>query len=263
MNETLEAIARAIFQSWFVAFDPVRAKASGEPPESICRRLGLTSDLLALFPDRLVESELGEIPDGWEVRPLERITSYLNRGISPKYIEAGGVLVLNQKCVRDSRVDVAKARRHDPGQRSVTARLLEIGDVLVNSTGVGTLGRVAQVLDIEEPTIVDSHVTVVRADPEQVSWNYVGVALHGREPEIEALGEGSTGQTELSRVRLGALPLLVPPKPLRDHFDSAVLSLRLRTKRNDEQNVTLASVRDTLLPKLLSGELRVPLEGTS
>ena len=66
MNETLEAIARAMFKSWFVDFDPVRAKMSGEPPESICQRLGLTPDLLALFPDRLVDSELGEIPEGWE-----------------------------------------------------------------------------------------------------------------------------------------------------------------------------------------------------
>ncbi|MCS6954632.1 MAG: restriction endonuclease subunit S, partial [Bryobacteraceae bacterium] len=71
MNETLEAIARAIFKSWFVDFDPVRAKASGEPPESICRRLGLTPDLLALFPDRLVDSELGEIPEGWGVGRLD------------------------------------------------------------------------------------------------------------------------------------------------------------------------------------------------
>ena len=77
MNETLEAIARAIFKSWFVDFDPVRAKASGEPPESICRRLGLTPDLLALFPDRLVDSELGEIPEGWAGDPLERIADYL------------------------------------------------------------------------------------------------------------------------------------------------------------------------------------------
>ncbi|MGB0714097.1 MAG: restriction endonuclease subunit S, partial [Gammaproteobacteria bacterium] len=66
MNETLEAMARAIFQSWFVDFDPVRAKASGESTESICRRLHLTPELLALFPDRLVDSELGEIPEGWE-----------------------------------------------------------------------------------------------------------------------------------------------------------------------------------------------------
>lgn len=75
MNETLEAIARAMFKSWFVDFDPVRAQMNGEPPESICRRLGLTSDLLDLFPDRLVDSELGEIPEGWEVKPLSFLAS--------------------------------------------------------------------------------------------------------------------------------------------------------------------------------------------
>jgi type I restriction enzyme S subunit len=79
MNETLEAVTQAIFKSWFVDFDPVRAKAGGEPPESICRRLGLTLDLLALFPDRLVDSELGEIPKGWwEVKPLDEIADYQN-----------------------------------------------------------------------------------------------------------------------------------------------------------------------------------------
>ena len=263
MNETLEAIARAIFKSWFVDFDPVRAKASGEPPESICRRLGLTPDLLALFPDRLVDSELGDIPEGWEVSPLEQLTCYLNRGLSPKYIEAGGVLVLNQKCVRDGRVDTSKGRRHDPIQRKVDGRFLEIGDLLVNSTGVGTLGRVAQILVIDEPTIVDSHVTTVRAAAEKVSWNYLGVALLERQSEIEALGEGSTGQTELSRARLGALSILLPPKPLRDYFDSGVISLRQRAMKNDIQSMTLAHVRDTLLPKLLSGELRVPDAGAA
>jgi type I restriction enzyme S subunit len=258
MNETLEAIARAIFKSWFVDFDPVRAKASGEAPEFICRRLGLTPDLLALFPDRLVDSELGEIPERWEVQSLEPLTNYLNRGLSPKYVEHGGVLVLNQKCIRDGRINSSKARRHDPAQRKIDCRLIEIGDILVNSTGVGTLGRVAQVLGLDEPTIVDSHITVVRADTDKVSWNYLGVAVLERQSEIEALGEGSTGQTELSRARLGALEFLMPPRQLREHFDSIVSGFRLHAKHNDVQSHTLAQIRDALLPKLLSGELRVP-----
>ncbi len=263
MSETLEATARAIFKSWFVDFDPVRAKASGEPPESICRRLGLTPDLLALFPDRLVVSELGEIPEGWGVESLEQLTCYLNRGLSPKYVEEGGVLVLNQKCVRGGHVDTSKGRRHDPTQRKVEGRTLEVGDILVNSTGVGTLGRVAQVLAIDEPTIVDSHITVVRSAPEKVSWNYLGITLLERQSEIEALGEGSTGQTELSRIRLGALRVLLPPKPLRDYFDACVTGLRQRGMTNNAQSVTLALIRDALLPKLLSGELRVPVAGAA
>src|SRR5262249_54157861 len=82
INETLEAIARAIFNSWFVDFDPVRAKANGEPPKSICRRLHLTPDLLALFPDRFQGSELGEIPEGWRNGSLEQSFN-LTMGQSP------------------------------------------------------------------------------------------------------------------------------------------------------------------------------------
>ncbi|MDD4913205.1 MAG: restriction endonuclease subunit S [Sideroxydans sp.] len=261
MNGTLEAIARALFKSWFVSFDPVRAKMNGEPPESICQRLGLTPELLALFPDRLVVSKLGEIPEGWEVKQLDQLTNYLGRGISPKYIDDGGILVLNQKCVRDSHVDTSKGRRHDPTQRGVDDRDIKIGDILVNSTGVGTLGRVAQILVIDEPTIVDSHVTVVRADAQKVSWNYLGVVLLERQAEIEALGEGSTGQTELSRTRLGALSVLMPPIALRNHFDECVLDLRRKTSAINVQNIGLADARDALLPKLLTGELRVPVTG--
>ena len=71
INETLEAIARAIFKSWFIDFDPVRAKASGEAPESICRRLALTPELLDLFPDRFQDSELGEVPIAWKISTLD------------------------------------------------------------------------------------------------------------------------------------------------------------------------------------------------
>ena len=257
MNETLEAMARAIFQSWFVDFDPVHAKANGEPAESICRRLGLTPELLALFPDSFEESELGEIPAGWKVSPLADRSSYLSRGISPKYLGEGGVCVLNQKCIRDGKVSTASARRHDPEQRAIAGRELALGDILVNSTGVGTLGRVAQVMALDELTIVDSHVTVVRANPMACSPSYLSLALMERQAEIEALGEGSTGQTELSRTRLAAFKVLAPPVTLMNAFDVRVKVFREASSRNDRQSITLYATRDTLLPKLLSGELEV------
>ncbi len=258
MNETLEAMARAIFQSWFVDFDPARAKASGESADSICHRLGLTPKLLALFPDSFEDSELGEIPKGWSVSPLGDLSSYLSRGISPKYLEEGGVCVLNQKCIRDGKVSTASARRHDPAQRSFAGRELATGDILVNSTGTGTLGRVAQVMALDEQTIVDSHVTVVRANPIACAPSYLSLTLMTRQAEIEALGEGSTGQTELSRARLAAVKVLAPPVNLMNAFDVRAKAFREGSSRNDRQNVTLAATRDTLLPKLLSGHLQVP-----
>jgi type I restriction enzyme S subunit len=111
-NETLEAMAKALFKSWFVDFDPVRAKAEG-------RTTGLPAEISDLFPDSFEDSELGEIPSGWKCSPLADRAIYLSRGISPAYCEEGGVLVLNQKCVRDSRVSFEKARRHDTTRKQV------------------------------------------------------------------------------------------------------------------------------------------------
>jgi restriction endonuclease S subunit len=250
-NATLEAIAQALFKSWFVDFDPVRAKMAGRAPE------GTDEATAALFPDALEETALGLVPKGWSVKTLADVTAYLNRGISPKYVDDGGLLVLNQKCVRDFSIDWSKGRRHDPNQRKVDGRLLEKGDVLVNSTGVGTLGRVGQILSLPEPAIVDSHVTVVRAG-EAVTWSYLGQWMQSRQEQIEAMGEGSTGQTELSRSKLGGMPLLVPARAALAAFDKAVLPLKARISCNADTAQSLSSLRDVLLPRLISGQLRLP-----
>ena len=277
INQTLEAMAQAIFKSWFVDFDPVKAKVAAieqgqDPLRAAMRAISGKTDAeldqmprehhdqlaatAALFPDAMEESELGEIPKGWGIKKLGAVTDYLNRGISPKYLEDGGVLVLNQKCIRDFRVDESKGRRHDPSQRKIDGRTLEVGDVLVNSTGVGTLGRVAQVLHLSEPTIVDSHVTVVRAGGE-INCSYLGCYINWMQPDIEAMGEGSTGQTELSRLKLAELSMLTPHKDVLKAFDALILPLKAQISAKERESAKLAELRDTLLPKLLSGELPV------
>ena len=231
-------------------FDPVHAKQQGREPES-------TDTITALlFPDSFEESELGLVPTGWKVGTLGRNTT-INRGISPKYLDQGGVLVINQKCIRNYILDSSKARRHDSTQKKIGGKELIVGDVLVNSTGVGTLGRVAQVLTLDEVTIVDSHVTVVRTD-ENMTWNYLGLSMMRRQAEIENLGEGTTGQTELSRGKLAGLKLVIPPKSLLLAFDDTSLPMRKRFAVNLKQAETLTSLRDTLLPRLISGQLRLP-----
>ena len=129
--------------------------------------------------------------------------------------------------------------------------------MLVNSTGVGTLGRVAQVLSLDQTAIVDSHVTVMRADA-SLTWNYLGLSTMQRQAEIEAMGEGTTGQTELSRGKLALLRLVIPPVVVLQNFDEIVVPLRERFATNREKAKTLATLRDTLLPRLLSGALRLP-----
>ena len=254
MNQTLEQIASVLFKSWFVDFDPVRAKAEGRQPE------GMDVETAALFPERLIESEIGKIPEGWVVCELGEWCHHLRRGISPKYIETGGVQVFNQRCIRDHQIDFSKSRRHDETSRSVSGRLIEVGDVLVNSTGVGTLGRVAPVLSLTEPSVADSHVTVVRADPEVVSPTFLGLLLINRESEIEAMGEGSTGQTELSRSRLASLSVVTPPRQLIATLDQISTPLFQRMSLAQNEILTLAALRDALLPRLLAGELRVPTD---
>jgi type I restriction enzyme S subunit len=249
-NQTLEAIAQALFKSWFVDFDPVRAKSEGRVAE------GIDEATIALFPDTFEDAELGQIPTGWKTKKLGETCAYLSRGISPKYVEAGGVLVLNQKCIRDFSIDYSKARRHNSDLKKVDGRLLELGDVLVNSTGVGTLGRVAQILSLPEQVVVDSHVTVLRAKP-AFSWQYLGQWLSRKQPEIQAMGEGSTGQTELSKSKLSELFILVPDQKVLDKFDHIVTVLKNSMAENNSKILVLQDAKNLLVPRLISGQLRI------
>ncbi|WP_141327298.1 restriction endonuclease subunit S [Myxococcus sp. AB025B] len=140
----------------------------------------------------------------WEERPLGEVSTYLNRGLSPKYLEDGGICVLNQKCVRDHVVNFGPSRRHDATAKAVAPeRIIQVGDVLVNSTGTGTLGRVAQLREAPpEPTTVDSHVTIVRPRKELFHSEFFGYMLVAIEEQLQAGGEGCGGQTELARAVL-------------------------------------------------------------
>ena len=112
-------------------------------------------------------------------------------------------MVINQKCIRSNRVSFAEARFHDCRQKDIPEqKMVKRWDILVNSTGAGTLGRTAQYKEVFNNVTVDSHVTIVRPCA-QVYPAFLGYALQYRQPNIEALAEGSTGQTELSRIRLG------------------------------------------------------------
>lgn len=137
----------------------------------------------------------------WQSKNLGAVCTLLNRGISPKYLDQGGICVLNQKCIRNHTVNFSQSRRHDAGAKKVNSeRLIQLGDVLVNSTGTGTLGRVAQVREeLSEPTTVDSHVTILRPKPQIFHMDFFGYMLISIEGAIKEAGEGCGGQTELAR----------------------------------------------------------------
>jgi type I restriction enzyme S subunit len=144
------------------------------------------------------------VREGWHVEPLSKVCQLINRGISPVYLDDGGTAVLNQKCIRDHSINYDLGRRHCVTTKRVLAdKLVRVGDVLVNSTGTGTLGRVAQVRDEpHEPTTVDSHVTIVRPKDRLFFPEFFGYALIAIENQIQEGGEGCGGQTELARSKL-------------------------------------------------------------
>ncbi len=281
INQNLESIAQAIFKSWFIDFEPVRvkiaAKQEGSDPElaAMCVISGKSESELeqmvkedfaelqataALFPDELVESELGEVPKGWTLTLLKDVTTELRRGISPKYTEEpNGAIVINQKCIRNHTINFSLARKHDSSKRKIDGRELQIGDVLVNSTGVGTLGRIASVRYLDSITVVDSHVTVVRANDKKVSRAYLQGLLLENEKFIEASGAGTTGQTELRKEVLQEIKFPNPAVALHQQFDSIIYKINQEIANLEKMNISLSHVRDTLLPKLLSGEMDAAL----
>jgi type I restriction enzyme S subunit len=228
----LEEMAQRIYREWFVDF---RYPGHEDVP--------------------LVQSDLGPIPKEWNVYPLSYSTESVTRGVSPKYSEESPGLVINQKCIRDGRLNLDLGRCH---QTVVPiAKVLQHGDVLVNSTGVGTLGRVAQVLFEPRDLTVDSHVTIVRPAPETVTADFLGLSMLARQADIAAMGVGSTGQTELNRRVLAELPLLVAPMQLQERFTALVGPLRILPVTLAMITANLQAARDFLLPRLISGEINV------
>ena len=220
VNDNLEQQAVALFKSWFVDF--------------------------SLFG--------GTVPENWEDTTLENITTLITRGIAPKYSDNSDQTVVNQKCIRNHTIDLSLARTHTP--KAINEKWLKFGDLLINSTGDGTLGRVAQVWFAPKALTVDSHVTIVRPAREELIF-YIGLWGILHEKEIESLHTGSTGQTELPRDRVKMLKLLLPDNISLSRFNSIIAPMASTIILNQEENQKLASLRDTLLPKLMSGEIDV------
>ena len=138
--------------------------------------------------------------DNWTETTLGEISELVSRGRAPSYCDDDGVVVLNQKCVRYGRIFFEFARRTDTTKKTIPEwAYLKVGDTLINSTGVGTLGRASFVSCLDGPTTFDSHVTLVRPRHDSSFPEFIGMTLNLLENEIEMFAGGSTGQTELSR----------------------------------------------------------------
>lgn len=141
----------------------------------------------------------------WHEVPLRELVGYISKGIAPSYAEnetETTIRVLNQKCNRNFQISYAESRLHETVKKKVPAdRYVKEHDILINSTGAGTAGRIAQIGYVPQDTTVDGHMIILRAN-DKVTQRYLGYALKAHQWEVLQLDEGSTGQTELNRERL-------------------------------------------------------------
>ena len=250
MNRTLEAMARALFKSWFVDFDPVRAKMEG-------RDTGLPQHIADLFPDRLVDSEMGEIPEGWEVSEIGKEVSAVGGSTpstkEPSYWHQGQHHWATPKDLSKlwSPVLLQTSRKiTNAGLARIGSGLLPVGTVLMSSRApIGYLA-IAEV-----PTAVNQGFVAMRCD-QRLPNLYVLFWCYQNLGYIRNIAGGSTF-AEISKKAFRSVPVLVPPEALlglyerlsRPPYDQVVARMK--------EAATLATLRDTLLPKLISGEIRL------
>ena len=258
MSETLEAMARALFKSWFVDFDPVRAKAEGRDP-------ALPEGIADLFPARLVDSELGEIPQGW---PVEALADHCHavKGVSYKGSGLGddGVPLHNLNSIYEGGGYKYEGIKYYSGEYA-DRHTTRPGDVIVANTEQGhdrlLIGYAALVpASLGDRGIASHHVYRLRPRCESALTSaYLCYLLNS--PEMHDVVSGYANGTTVNMLPIDGVqkPLIVrPPKKLVAAFDA--LAVRIQQRRDEivSESSTLDALRDTLLPKLISGELRVP-----
>jgi type I restriction enzyme S subunit len=250
MNETLEAIARALFKSWFVDFDPVRAKAKG-------RDTSLPPRLAKLFPNSFEESEVGAIPLGWHVTSIDRLAAVAGGTTpstkDPSFWEEGthcwatpkDLSSLNSAVLLDT-----ERRITDAGLSQVGSGLLPEGTVLLSSRA--PIGYLA----ITEVPAAINQGFIAMTPIADVPSMFLLLWAQSAHEEIVSRANGSTFP-EISKANFRRLPVLAPDKPILKIFRRLVEPIHARIVGNERESRTLAILRDTLLPKLLSGELRI------
>lgn len=260
MNETLEGIARALFQSWFVDFDPVRAKLDGRQPA------GMDAETAALFPGKLQHSPIGPIPDGWRVDRFdahispERGLSYKGEGLRD---DGMGLPMHNLNSIYEGGGYKHEGLKYYAGEYR-EKHLLAPGDMIVTNTEQGfdhlLIGHAAIVPKrYGEKSLYSHHIYRVRFKASSHISPYYLVELFNN-PRWHYWISGFSNGTTINMLPMDALEMpmfVVPPAELTKKFTALAESAHRQVEANIQQSQTLSTIRDTLLPKLLSGELSV------
>lgn len=246
-NETLEALARAIFTSWFVDFDPVRARAEGRQP------VGMDAETAALFPDSFADSPLGPVPSGWYAGALGDVVAMNRRSRLPGYPH-DEIDYVDIASVKEGRLESSTPMRlADAPSRA--RRLVEDGDVIWSCVRPNRRSY----LRIDNPPdnrVVSTGFVVLTPTIVPSSYLYLSVATDDFVDYLTANADGSA-YPAVRPEHFDRAPLLIPDEGALRAFDVAAEPLLRRLAANERESRTLAETRDALLPKLVSGEIRV------
>ena len=234
-NETLEAMARALFKAWFVDFEPVRAKMENrwQRGQSLP---GLPAHLYDLFPDRLVESELGEIPEGWEIRPVGDFAEFKGG----KQLEKEKISAVGQIPVFGGAGIMGYTDEHNADGFVIT---------------VGRVGAYCgQFFSHRGKAWINNNASLIRQNDDSLAeWLFLSL----RHADIDVIKKGAA-QPFVSNGDIAKLPVVWPGEQIVRLFAETVVPLLSEQESGAAESISLAQLRDTLLPKLISGELRVP-----
>ncbi|SBT11356.1 restriction endonuclease subunit S [Vibrio celticus] len=256
INQTLEQMAQTLFKSWLVDFDPVKAKMNGEQPKGMDAPF-LSKEVASLFPEKLVESELGLIPEGWEVLESQKVAT-VAIGKTPPRKEPQWFSENPSNVTWVSIKDMGNAGTYAlDSSEYLTPEAVDKFNVKVipdNTLILSfklTVGRVA--ITHGEMTTNEAIAHYKLTDDARVSTNFLYSYM--KQFNFESLGSTSSIAKAVNSRIIKALPVIVPSKEILDSFDTLVKPLFDKIKSNQMENQNLEALRDTLLPKLLSGEI--------
>jgi type I restriction enzyme S subunit len=242
MNETLEAIARLLFKSWFVDFDPVRAKVEGHDS-------GLPSPIANLFPDSFEDSELGEIPTGWEVCGLNEIARFLNGLALQKYPPKNG---RSLPVIKIAQLRAGNTNGADSASADLEADyIVEDGDVLFSWSG-----SLECILWAGGRGALNQHLFKVTSTDYPKWLYYLWIHQHLSDFRHIAAAKATT-MGHIQRHHLSQAKVLLPPQNLLSAVDQYIRPLIEAIPKNRTQIRTLENLRNLLLPKLISGGIRI------
>jgi len=247
MNRTLEAIARAIFKSWFIDFDPVHAKAEGREP------VGMDPETAALFPDSFQDSPLGKIPKGWEVSTVGDLGAVIC-GKTPRTAQpenyGTGIPFITIPDMRGAVFATRTARELTTvGAATQPKKLLPSHSVCVSC--IATPGLVSLT---SEPSHTNQQINSIVCD-DGVSPYWCYLQMQSMSQEVIAGGSGGSATLNLNKGQFSALTLTLPPRNVQVAFHAVVKPIFRSVLMLEREDALLERIRDALLPRLLSGEI--------